>query len=108
MIGIRRSCRIGFETTGRLPAVDDRQRQVHENQVGVLACRDPNAFGAINRREDFVGVLQELHEQILIELHVLHHKDLFSYAYPFRCGCHAGLGARVGRGRLGASLVIPQ
>ena len=41
--------------------------------------------GAIRRREDFVAILQELHDQIAIKLDVFHYEDLFMLS-SLRCG----------------------
>ena len=52
-------------TESHRPAVDDGQREVHQNQVGALTGGELKPFGTVSRGEDVVGVLQELHDEIL-------------------------------------------
>src|SRR5262249_50846019 len=66
---------VGLEPARRFPAVHDRQRQVHENQIGPLAPRHLEPLGAVAGREDLVGVFEKLQEEITVELDALDHQD---------------------------------
>jgi hypothetical protein len=97
---------IGFDAAGRLPAIDDGQRQVHEDQIRVRVFRHPHALGTVHSREDFIGVLQELHHQVPVELRVFHHEDPFHALSP-PVWLSVGSPPVSCPDRLAASLVIP-
>ena len=73
---------VGFDTPGGLPTVDDGQRQVHQDDIGMLTRRNLDAFGPIGRREDVVLILQELYDEIPVELHVFDDEDLAHAVTP--------------------------
>ena len=52
----------------------------------MLTLCNPESFCPIDRCEDFVVVLQELHNQVLVELYVFDYEDLFHGFIPGNCG----------------------
>ena len=66
---------VGLEPAGRLPAVDHRQRQVHQDQIGPQARRGLEPGGAVGGGHHLVVVLKKLHEQVAVQLHVFHDQD---------------------------------
>src|SRR5713101_3213023 len=48
----------------------------------MLALGQPDSGCAVNRRQDLVFVLQKLHQEIAVELHVLHDQDFFHCSAP--------------------------
>src|SRR5215217_5603228 len=70
------TCRLlGLEAARGLPAVHHWQRQVHEDKVGMLTPRQLDPGCPIDRCQDLVFVLKELHEQVPVELDVLDNQD---------------------------------
>src|SRR6516165_170512 len=51
--GDRSSALVRFEAPGRLPSIHDRQRQVHENDVGRRIDRPLQRFHAVDGLDDF-------------------------------------------------------
>jgi hypothetical protein len=48
----------------------------------VLVFHHPQALDTVNCGENLIGVLQELHHQVPVELHVFYHEDPFHALIP--------------------------
>ena len=66
-----------FETTGRLPSIDHRKRQIHENEIRPLAFRRCNPCLAVRCRDQLEFILKQLREQVPVEFDILDDQDLF-------------------------------
>src|SRR5262249_20556276 len=68
---------VSFDATCGLPAVDDWQGEIHENQIGVFASGHLDAGRSVRRREDFVVLLQELDEQVSVQFYIFYNQNSF-------------------------------
>jgi len=55
MIGMSRCLRVRLQAARRLPAVDLRQVQIHQDQIGPLGRRHRDPGGAIRRAHELVA-----------------------------------------------------
>ena len=73
--GMLRERRVRLEAARGLPAVHARQREVHEDQVGLASRRAFERGLAVLGDHQAVAVLEQLHQQIAVELDVLDDED---------------------------------
>src|SRR5687767_9903614 len=66
-----RGLRVLLEAPCRLPAVHARQREVHEDEVRLVLRGALQRGLAVLRDHDRVAVLEQLHEQVPVQRHVL-------------------------------------
>ena len=79
--------RIGFELPRRLPSIDDREPQIHQDEIGLCGLRNRDRLLAIDGQHHVVPApLQPATQRVAARLVVFHDQD---------CG-HRGSG-RVGR-----------
>src|SRR5213594_941158 len=65
-----------LDPAGCFPAVHAGEPQIHQDQVRLLRFRLAETFEAVRREHHCVLVSQQLHQEVLVELAVLHHEDL--------------------------------
>lgn len=69
--GDRTGGRIRFQDAGCLPAVQLRQTQIHENQIGLLQTGCIHSVPSIDRKEDFVTCTLQYEPYELVVVHVI-------------------------------------
>src|SRR5204862_3746705 len=61
-----------------IPAVDDGERQVHQDQIGPVELGLGHALFAVHGGDHVVAVLEELDEEVTLQRGVLHHENTLS------------------------------
>ena len=79
MIGMCRKSGLAFDPAGRLVAVDHRQLDVHQDEVGTVLRRHRDALFAVDGLDQLeAGIGQEIAQDAPIVLGVLDHENAFA------------------------------
>ena len=84
MMGVLRELGIPSQSSGRLPAVHDRQREIHEDEIRSVSPRRLHAGRAVGGRHEIEVVLQQLGDELEVQRIVLCDQDLlhgWSFAF---------------------------
>src|SRR5262249_57372188 len=72
-----------LDLAGRLPSRDDRERQIHQNEIGSFAPRGGDPFAPVGRKEEPVARGLEQHPDELADVGgILHDEDPRHQAAP--------------------------
>src|SRR5262249_30931309 len=89
--------RVCLDPPGGLPAVEDRQSQVHEHDVGLLGGGERDALLAVGGDENREpGPFEAAPEHVDVAVVVLHVQELHFAALPSAAGCAGAPGTDAG------------
>src|SRR5665213_1294394 len=88
----RLQCRIGLDPPSRLVAVEQRQLNIHQDEVGLVQRRGGQRCLAVMRLDHLVaGGTQEIAQDLPVVLMVLDHQNALAHALPTCCSTVTGI-----------------